>query len=292
MSGRARAQAAVPAGRFLALVEVAAVWASSLALLWAVSRGLPAIDRWQREAFGQPFLTALAVFIALPLLVLLTTRRSFTDYGLAFVPLARPLETGCLALAVLGPLSGVAFPLLIALDRSPTDWPGAAVLAACYAASLPVVAYVTRNTRPVERRAPQALTLTGLVLVLGLGLVLAALAEPHVPLVPSVLYRLFYAALGEEVFFRGYVQSRLNEAFGRPYRLLGVPCGSGMTIAALLFGMAHVLSPAQPFQWGWGLWTAVIGLVFGYLREKSGSVLAPTVAHGVLIAVAAIVSAG
>ena len=292
MSGRARAQAAVPADRFLALVEVAAVWASSLALLWALSRGLAAIDRWQRNTFGQPFLTTLLVLIALPLLVLLATRRSFTDYGLAFVPLARPLEIGCLALAVLGPLSGVAFPLLIAFDLSPTGWPGAAILATCYAASLPVVAYVVRNTRPIERGAPQARTVIGLVLVLGLALVLAGFVRPHTSVVPAVLYQLLYAALGEEVFFRGYVQSRLNEAFGRPYRLLVVPCGGGLVIAVLLFGLTHVLGPTELPQSGWGLWTAAIGLVFGYLREKSGSVLAPAVAHGVLIAVATIVGVG
>ncbi len=292
MSGRARAQVAVPAERFLALVEVVAVWASSLALLWALSRGLPAIDGWQRDVFGQPFLATLLVFIALPLLVLLASRRSFTDYGLAFVPLARPLETGCLALAVLGPLSGVAFPLLIALDLSPTGWPGAAILAICYAASLPVIAYVVRNTRPIERGTPQIHAATGQVLALGLALALAALAWPHISAVPAVLYRLFYAALGEEVFFRGYVQSRLNESLGRPYRVLGVPFGWGLAIAALLFGLAHVLGPAGPFQWGWGLWTAVLGLIFGYLREKSGSVLAPAVTHGVLIAVAAIAGAG
>ncbi len=85
--------------RFLAFVEVAALWASSLALFRALRRGVSAIDGWQRDVFGQPFLTALLAFIALPLLVLLATRRSCTNYGLAFVPLTRLLETGCLALA-------------------------------------------------------------------------------------------------------------------------------------------------------------------------------------------------
>ncbi|MCM8750472.1 CPBP family intramembrane metalloprotease [Thermomicrobiaceae bacterium CFH 74404] len=292
MSGQTRAQIAVPAERFLALIEVVAVWASSLALLWAFSRGLPAIDDWQRDVFGQPFLTTLFVFIALPLLLLLATRRSLPAYGLTFAPIARPLEAGCLALAVLGPLSGLAFPLLIALDLSPTGWPGAVVLALCYAASLPVVAYAVRNTQPVEQRAPQARAVTGLVLSLGLALALAALARPHTSLVPAILYRLFVVALAEEVFFRGYVQSRLNESFGRPYRLLGAPCGWGLAIAALFFGLAHALSPAGPFQWGWGLWTAILGVIFGYLREKSGSVLAPTVVHGILIAVAVIAGAG
>ncbi len=183
------------------------------------------------------------------------------------------------------------FPLLIALDLSPTGWPGAAILATCYAASLPVIAYVVRNTRPIERGTPQVRAVIGLVLALGLALALAALARPHTSVVPAVLYRLFYAALGEEVFFRGYVQSRLNESFGRPYRLLGVPCGWGLTIAVLLFGLAHVLGPAGSFQWGWGLWTAVLGVILGYLRQKSSSVLAPAVAHGALIAVVAIVGA-
>jgi hypothetical protein len=35
------------------------------------------------------------------------------------------------------------------------------------------------------------------------------------------------AGLGEEVSFRGFVQSRQNESFGRPWRLLGVDLGPG-----------------------------------------------------------------
>uniref|UniRef100_A0A7C2WIT6 CPBP family intramembrane metalloprotease n=1 Tax=Thermorudis sp. TaxID=1969470 RepID=A0A7C2WIT6_9BACT len=180
----------------------------------------------------------------------------------------------------------------MALDLSPNGWPGAVVLALCYAVSLPVVAYAVRTTRPVDQRAPQARAVTGLVLALGLALALAALTRPQTALVPAILYRLFCVALAEEVFFRGYVQSRLNESLGRPYRLLGVPSGWGLAIAALLFGLAHVLSPAGSFQWGCGLWTAALGVTFGYLREKSGSVLAPTVVHGILIAVAVIAGAG
>ena len=46
-------------------------------------------------------------------------------------------------------------------------------------------------------------------------------------------YALF-VGFGEENLYRGYMQSRLNEAFGRPYRFFGVPFGWGVFVTALL----------------------------------------------------------
>ena len=41
---------------------------------------------------------------------------------------------------------------------------------------------------------------------------------------------------------------------------------------------------------GWALWTAVSGLLFGYIRAKSGSFVASGLVHGVLLAVAAVLA--
>ena len=35
--------------------------------------------------------------------------------------------------------------------------------------------------------------------------------------------------------------------------------------------------------WAWGLWTATFGLILGYLREKTGAVVTPTIVHGVML---------
>ena len=100
-----------------------------------------------------------------------------------------------------------------------------------------------------------------------------------------ILWIVIGSAIGEEVFFRGYVQGRLNESFGRPWFMLGVRFGPGLFGAALLFGVIHVLNPADYFRghielnWTHGLTTAT-ALYFGFLRERTGSVVAPAIVHG------------
>jgi membrane protease YdiL (CAAX protease family) len=93
---------------------------------------------------------------------------------------------------------------------------------------------------------------------------------------------------GEEVFFRGYIQSRLNQEFGRPFRIMGVEFGLGLIVSSLLFGFIHVLNTVDyfsgrgAFAWWWWLSTFATGLFYGCLREKTGSVLAGGVHHGLI----------
>ncbi|PZN07563.1 MAG: hypothetical protein DIU69_11460 [Bacillota bacterium] len=162
----------------------------------------------------------------------------------------RAMEAGCTALVVLGPLSGLMFPFLAAWGWSPYGWPGAWILALGYGAAWPVVAIILCKQRPVEEPSSQRSQTAGLLIGLGIAVALAALLRPHAPLVATVLNTLFFVGLGEELFFRGYVQSRLNEAFGRPYQLWSARFGPGMILAALLFGLTHVLNPAPAVKRG------------------------------------------
>lgn len=85
-----------------------------------------------------------------------------------------------------------------------------------------------------------------------------------------------FIGLPEEYFFRGYLQTELDTVFGKPYRLFGIHFGFGLIAASLLFGGVHTL-----FGAGWpGLLTTFSALLFGWLREKTGSILAPTLYHG------------
>jgi membrane protease YdiL (CAAX protease family) len=82
------------------------------------------------------------------------------------------------------------------------------------------------------------------------------------------------------------MQSRLDQAFGKPYAFGGVQFGWGVIITSLLFGLLHVTNGGDPVtrtfvpQWAWGLWTFFGGLASGYVREKTGSIVAPTILHG------------
>ena len=95
------------------------------------------------------------------------------------------------------------------------------------------------------------------------------------------------SGFGEEILFRAYFQSRINQEYGRPYRIWGFRFGLGLIITSLLFGFGHVLNPFNPlaghFSLAWSAFlpTAAVGLFLGLIREKTGSILAPSIIHGV-----------
>jgi membrane protease YdiL (CAAX protease family) len=107
-----------------------------------------------------------------------------------------------------------------------------------------------------------------------------------VVIVSTVVRQFVLSGFGEEFAFRGYFQSRLNQAFGGPMRLFGIQFGAGLIIASLLFGLWHVDNTYDPaiglssLSWGWALWSSVGGLLFGVIREKTGTLVAPGIAHG------------
>jgi membrane protease YdiL (CAAX protease family) len=85
--------------------------------------------------------------------------------------------------------------------------------------------------------------------------------------------------------WRSGIQTRLNEVIGRPYRLFGVSWGVGLIFASILFGLIHTLSTLNfnPFigkyylDITWGLFACISGLTFGFVREKTGNIVAPAI---------------
>lgn len=76
----------------------------------------------------------------------------------------------------------------------------------------------------------------------------------------------------EELAFRGVLQPMATEAFGR---------GLGGVVQAVAFGLAHI-RPARAAGdsiLGTVLFTGMFGWLLGWLRERSGSVVAPMLTH-------------
>lgn len=90
-----------------------------------------------------------------------------------------------------------------------------------------------------------------------------------------LLTHLVIIGLSEEVFFRGYLQTELNRTFGRPLSLWGARIGWGLLVAALLFGLCHVIYGDYT-----RLRVAFFGLLAGWLRERTGGVVVPAAYHG------------
>ncbi len=89
-----------------------------------------------------------------------------------------------------------------------------------------------------------------------------------------ILGQLINVALPEEFFFRGYLQTSFDKAWGRPYQLLGARWGWGLPAAALLFALCHLIY-GDITQ----LKVFFFGLFAGWLRERSDSIAAPILYH-------------
>ena len=90
-----------------------------------------------------------------------------------------------------------------------------------------------------------------------------------------VPYHLFFVAIPEELFYRGYLQTRLNEVWPRRYVAFGAAWGPGLLLATAMFAFGHSL---VAFQW-WHFATFFPGLVFAWMRERTGQPLAGAVFH-------------
>jgi membrane protease YdiL (CAAX protease family) len=87
--------------------------------------------------------------------------------------------------------------------------------------------------------------------------------------------QLLVVALPEELFYRGWMQtSWARIAPGRGVTVLGARLGRGFLATQALFALGHLVV-LQP----WRLGTFFPALLFGWLRERTGSVAAPVLLH-------------
>jgi membrane protease YdiL (CAAX protease family) len=259
-----------------AAIEVVVVFAVTLALVVLV--GISPLGAWERRVTDR-FFIEYAVMIAVPLVMLLLTRRNLASYGLSMHDFRYHLDVAATAFIPVA-ISSVALSLV-----NYRRWDGALIMAFIEIAVLLAVVWMLRR-KPTRQ---DAMLMAG-----GAAIALAGLAPKGTigNAISAFVFYLLFLGLGEELLFRGYIQSRLNAAFGRPFRFSGVCWGWGAIIMAVLFGIMHFLNSGsiitstwQPTPW-WGVWTFFAALVLGFVREKTGSIAAPTILHGLPQAIA------
>jgi uncharacterized protein len=81
--------------------------------------------------------------------------------------------------------------------------------------------------------------------------------------------------LPEELFFRGYIQGRLEDAWPPGRSLWGAPVGKAWLVGALLFALGHYLVTFEPQM----LSRFFPGLAFGWMYARTRSILAGTIFH-------------
>jgi uncharacterized protein len=91
----------------------------------------------------------------------------------------------------------------------------------------------------------------------------------------TIAYQVFYVAIPEEFFYRGYFQTRFNEVYERKLLIFGTPIGLSAIYSNLFFAFGHSL---VQFQW-WHFATFFPGLLFSLARERSNGILAGAFFH-------------
>ncbi|MBU7025639.1 MAG: CPBP family intramembrane metalloprotease [Theionarchaea archaeon] len=244
----------------------------------------------EQDILGWSYVAGVLLVLA-PIGILLVTRRRFESYGFTLANWRRNLDIGLTYALVAGVIvNGVGFMSLWIFGMSYTGMTGALILACCEIVVLfLILSILRRRERRYDPENPPNPVPNFLVLIVLLLLPVLVGVYVHrltLIVVSTVVWQFFFSGFGEEIMYRGYYQSRINEEFGRPFSFLGVNFGYGVIISSLLFALAHVLNPFSPLEgnyelaWWWGLFTFFGGLTFGLVREKTGSIIPCGIAHG------------
>lgn len=263
------------------ILEVVAVFMSSYVVGWLL---LEDVVQAEVALLGWSYISG-ALLILVPVAILLLTGRNFSTYGLTMKGWRHGLGVGMKCYLVrLVPLGALV--LMYRLGYGYTDPVASAVIAAGEGvAILLFLRWIGR--KPIDEKTSPRVDLAVMVGLLLLPVVTGyVLNRLSLKVVSTVAWQFLFSGFGEEIRFRGYYQSRVNEEFGRPWSLMGVAFGPGLLVSSALFALSHAFNTFNPFRgrlepaWGWALFTFFGGLFFGLIREKTGSVVAPGVAHG------------
>lgn len=260
-------------GKIFAILEVLLV--RGLILGVGIALTYTPIFTWQANNLPHIF-TSHTLFILIPVIWLLVTKRKLTAFGITMSNLRSDLQTSMSTYLPVA-ISGAALGFLPF-----TRWDGALFMSLI---QIGVLFWVAKTLR---RPDPKSGILTVLLSILLFGLYgwkIGGLPGMPVALIRFIYY-LIFVGLGEEILNRGFILTRLNESFGCPYRFYDVDWGWGTILSAGIFGLSHVLNGWNVLLgeftliWWWGAWTFFGALVFTYIREKSGSVFPAAIVHG------------
>ena len=212
---------------------------------------------------------ALLQALVLVAIVILQARTGRPTNRRALVPLALVPLLRLLSLTV--PLPGVPVTYWVAIVGAPLL--GAGLLAARAAGLGPRQLGLTRGSF-----GPQAAVMLFGVPV-GLG---AALVAPDAPwivesasagqLVGVLLVLVVFVAFTEELIFRGVIQGGLGTAYS----------SGAVPLTALLYGTSYLGSLSFEYT----AYMAGVGLVYGAVAQRTGSILGTTASHAILVIVA------
>lgn len=99
----------------------------------------------------------------------------------------------------------------------------------------------------------------------------------------TLLFMAIMPGLNEELIYRGLLLGLMNKIFKNKFRIVKTNFGWGAIITSLVFGILHGFQISDNFQLQFDFFTILItgiyGFIFALIRERSGSLVFPVIAH-------------
>ena len=130
----------------------------------------------------------------------------------------------------------------------------------------------------------RAMRTGGIVLLFTTGGAFLVASSPNTSL-ENLLWQATMPGLDEEPFFRGLLLLLLHQAFGKGLKVWGAETGWGLWLVTAVFGLLHGIT-IESGELEVNLWvivsTGFIGFVATWMRERTGSLVAPILFHNLI----------
>ena len=133
-----------------------------------------------------------------------------------------------------------------------------------------------------EGESLRPVIITGAITILAATITSAAISSSPNTSLEWLAFQATMPGVDEELFMRGLLLLLFHQAFGKDLTIWGAETGWGFWLTALLFGLLHgvtVEDGGVSVNVAAVALTGFIGLVVGWMRERTGSLLAPVVFH-------------
>ena len=95
-------------------------------------------------------------------------------------------------------------------------------------------------------------------------------------LLPVLLMHIVMVGVPEEIFYRGFIQTRLRSYFPDRWTFLGTSWGPSVILTSILFALGHFLIELDPAR----LIVFFPSLLFGWMKNRVGTIGSVAVFHG------------
>ena len=100
-------------------------------------------------------------------------------------------------------------------------------------------------------------------------------------------YLAIMPGLNEELIYRGFLLGFLNKIFDKKFRVLKTNFGWGAILTSIIFGLLHGFGITENYQIQFDnipnvILTGVFGFIFALMKERSGSLIFPIIAHNTI----------